>query len=77
MDHGDARLLDDDPDLERHAATRRPDEHLHGWIVCFEHKPVIAQSMHHVLIADTVLAGARIDVHSEKLDPSDSLVNTC
>lgn len=77
MDDGGARVIDDNADLEWRTGSGGPDEHLYGRIIGFEDAPVIPQCMHHVLFADTVLAGACIDVHSENLDPSHGVVNTC
>jgi hypothetical protein len=38
---------------------------------------VVSQCVEHVVIGDTVLAGARLDVHPVRLRTGPRVVNTC
>jgi len=53
----------DDADLQRFTGRGRSDEHRDVGIVGRKASPVVSQCVEHVVIRDTVLAGARLDVH--------------
>jgi hypothetical protein len=57
----------DDTNLQGLAVRGRSDEHGDVGIVGLEASPVVSQCMEHVVIGDTVLAGARLDVHPFRL----------
>ena len=63
MDHRCSIVVGDDGDLQRIGARRRTDEHRDRVVVGLEGSPVMSEGMEHVVIGDTVLAGARLDVH--------------
>jgi hypothetical protein len=77
MDDRDAIGIIDDADLQRLAARGRSDEHRDVGIVGLEASPVVSQCMEHVVIGDTVLAGARLDVHPVRLRIGLRIVNIC
>ncbi len=60
-------IIDDDTNLNRCAVSPWPDEHCHRRVASCEHSPVMSISVQHVVISDTVLAGARLDVHLHTL----------
>jgi hypothetical protein len=63
MYDGHPVVVDDDADLEWRAPSGRPDVHRHVGIIGLEGLPVVAKCMDHVVVVDTVLAGARLDVN--------------
>ena len=65
----------DNTNLQRLTVRRWSDEHRDVGIVGLEASPVVSQGMEHVVIGDTVLAGARLDVHSIRLRIRLSIVN--
>jgi hypothetical protein len=67
----------DDADLHGLAARGGSDEHGDVGIVGLEASPVVSQCMEHVVIGDTVLAGARPDVHPFRLRIGPPVVNIC
>lgn len=67
----------DHTDLQRLAFGRRTDEHRDVGIIGLEASPVMSECMEHVVIGDTVLAGARLDVHDVTLRSEPSIVNIC
>jgi hypothetical protein len=77
MDDRDAVGVIDDADLQRLAGHRGSDEHRDVGIVGLEASPVVSQCMEHVVIGDTVLAGARLDVHPVRLRSRPTIVNIC
>ncbi len=77
MDDRDAIGVIDDADFQRLAARGRPDEHRDVGIVGLEASSVVSQCMEHVVIGDTVLAGARLDVHLVRLRSGHRTVNIC
>ena len=77
MDDYDAVGVIDDADLQGFTARGRSDEHCDVCIVGLEASPVVSQRMEHVVIGDTVLAGARLDVHPVRLRTRLRIVNIC
>ena len=67
----------DDADLQGFSVRRRSNEHRHVRIIGFEASPVVSECMEHVVIGDTVLAGARLDVHPFRLRIETTIVNMC
>jgi hypothetical protein len=63
MDDGGSLVIVNDTHLEWFGGRRRADVHRDGRIVGLERSPVVAYRVQHVDIGDTVLAGARLDVH--------------
>ena len=63
MDDRDAIVVNHDADLERSRRHRRPDEHRHVRVVGLERSPVMSNCVQHVVVGDTVLAGAGFDVY--------------
>ena len=63
MNHSRAVLVGDDPDLQRLSRHRWTDEHRDRKVIGFECSPMMTQCVQHVIVGDTVLAGARLDVH--------------
>lgn len=54
-------------DLQRRRCLGRAYEHRHGRVVRLEGSPVMSYRVQHVLVCDTVLACAGLDVHSQKI----------
>ena len=77
MDDRDAVGVIDDADLQGLTVRGRSDEHRDVGIVGLEASPVVSQCMEHVVVGDTVLAGARLDVHCVRLGTGLTSVNTC
>jgi hypothetical protein len=77
MDDRDAIGIVDNTNLQRLTVRGRSDEHRDVGIVGFEASPVVSQCMKHVVIGDTVLAGARLDVHPVRLRIGQHTVNIC
>jgi len=77
MDHRCSIVVGDDTDLKRICARRRTDEHRDRVIVGLEGLPVMSQGVEHVVVGDTVLAGARLDVHLTSVTTNRTTVNTC
>ena len=75
MDDRDTIGVIDDADLQRLAVRGRSDEHRDVGIVGLEASPVVSQCMEHVVIGDTVLAGACLDVHPVRLRSRIGVVN--
>ena len=67
MDDRDTVSIIDHSDLQRLAGRGRSDEHRDVGIIGVEASPVVSQCMEHVVVRDTVLAGARLDVHPVRL----------
>lgn len=67
----------DNTNLQQLTVRRWSDEHRDVGIVGLEASPVVSQGVEHVVIGDTVLAGARLDVHSVRLRTSAAIVNIC
>jgi hypothetical protein len=67
----------DDTDFQRLTVRRWSDEHRDVGIVSVEASPVVSECVEHVVIGDTVLAGARLDVHLLRLRIRLSTVNIC
>ena len=68
MDDRDASSVIDDADFQRLSIRGRSDEHRDVGIIGLESSPVVSECVEHVVIGDTVLAGARLDVHPVRLD---------
>ena len=64
MDNRDDIGIIDDAELHRLTSRGGSDEHRHVGIVGLEASPVVSQCVEHVVIGDTVLAGAHLDVHT-------------
>jgi hypothetical protein len=77
MDDRNAIGVIDNTDLQRLTLRGRSDEHRDVGIIGFEASPVVSQSMEHVVIGDTVLSGARLDVHFPRLRHAPTTVNMC
>jgi hypothetical protein len=77
MDDRDAIGIIDDADLQGLAVRGRSDEHRDVGIVGLEAAQVVSQCVEHVVIGDTVLAGARLDVHPVRLRIGPRIVNIC
>ncbi len=77
MDDRDAIGVIDDADLQGLAVRGRSDEHRDVGIVGLEASPVVSECMEHVVIGDTVLASARLDVHPVRLRIGLRIVNIC
>ncbi len=77
MDDRNAVGIIDNADLQRLAVRGGSDEHCDVGIVGLEASPVVPQCMEHVVIGDTVLAGARLDVHPVRLRIGLRIVNIC
>ena len=75
MDDCGAIGIIDNANLQRLTVRRRSDEHRDGRIIRLEASPVVSECMEHVVIGDTVLAGARLDVHVVRLCTGLSFVN--
>ncbi len=75
MDDRNAVGVIDNTNLQRLTDRGRSDEHRDVGIVGLEASPVVSQCVEHVVIGDTVLAGARLDVHSVRLRIGPRLVN--
>ena len=67
MDDRNTISVVDHANLQGLAVGSRADEHRDVGVIGLEASPVVSQSMEHVVIGDTVLAGARLDVHSVRL----------
>ncbi len=77
MDDRNAVGIIDNTNLQRSTVRRRSDEHRDVGVVGFEASPVVSQCVEHVVIGDTVLAGARLDVHLLRLRTGARIVNIC
>ena len=77
MDDRDAVGVIDNTDLSRFTVRGRSDEHRDVGIIGLEASPVVSQCMEHVVIGDTVLAGARLDVHSVRPCSGLRIVDIC
>lgn len=64
MNNGKSFIVVGDSNLERLAGSRWADLHRDGRVVGFERPPMVAHGMEHVIVRDTVLAGACFDAHS-------------
>jgi hypothetical protein len=77
VDDRDAIGIVDDADFQRLSVRGRSDEHRDVGIIGLEASPVVSECVKHVVIGDTVLAGARLDVHLVMLRIRLIFVNTC
>ena len=78
MDHGCPLLVFDDADLERFSVRGRSDVHGDGRVVGLKRLPVVSECVEHVVVANIVLAGARLDVdHITILPETGPIVNMC
>lgn len=77
MDDRNAIGVIDHTDLQWLAIGGRSDEHRDVGIVGLEASPVVSECVEHVVIGDTVLAGARLDVHHVRLRTRPPIVNIC
>jgi hypothetical protein len=75
MDDRNAISVIDDADLQRLTVRGRADEHRDVGIIGFEASPVVSQGVEHVVIGDTVLAGARLNVDPFRLRTGLPIVN--
>lgn len=77
MDDCSAIGVVDDADFQRLTVRRWSDEHRDVGIICLEASPVVSECVEHVVFGDTVLAGARLDVHLIRLRIRQPFVNMC
>ena len=77
MDDRNAVGIVDDTDFQRLTVRRWSDEHRDVGIVGLEASPVVSECVEHVVVGDTVLAGARLDVHPPRLRTKRAHVNMC
>ncbi len=77
MDDRFAFVIDNDTNLDRRAIPTWPDVQRHRRVVGCERSPVLSIGVHHVIVSDTVLAGARLDVHLDTLPEWPPNVNIC
>ena len=77
MNDRDAKGIIDDTNLQRITRRGRSDEHRDIGIVGLEAPPMMSECMEHVVIGDTVLAGARLDVRFHSLRRRAARVNMC
>ena len=76
-DDRDAISVIDDTDFQRLSIRGRSNEHRDVGIVGLEASPVVSECVEHVVIGDTVLASARLDVHLFRLRTETATVNIC
>ena len=77
MNDRDAISVIDDTDFQRLQLRGWSNEHRDLGIIGLEASPVVSECMKHVVIGDTVLAGARLDVHLFRLRTKPAVVNVC
>jgi hypothetical protein len=77
MDDRNTNGVIDDTDLQWLAVGGRSDEHRDIGIVGLEASPVVSECVEHVVVGDTVLAGARLAVHHVRLRIGPLIVNIC
>ena len=77
MDDRNAIGIVDDTDFQRLTIRRWSDEHRDVRIISLEASPVVSECMQHVVVGDTVLASARLDVHPPRLRTKRVHVNIC
>ena len=77
MDDRNAVSIIDDTDFQRLSTSGRSNEHRDVGIIGLESSPVVSGCVEHVVIGDTVLAGARLDVHPFRLRIETTIVNMC
>lgn len=77
MDDRNAIGVVDDADLQRVTVGGWPDEHRDVGVIGLEASPVMSKCVEHVVVGDTVLAGARLNVHSVTLRTAPANVNIC
>ena len=63
MNDRDTLIISNHSHFERDSVCRRPDEHGYIRIIGLERSPVMSYCVQHVVVGDTVLAGARLNVH--------------
>ena len=77
MNDRDAIGIIDNTNFQRLTLRGRSDEHRDVGIVGLEASPVVSECVEHVVIGDTVLAGACLDVHLVRLRFQPPDVNMC
>ena len=77
MNDRDAISVIDDTDFQRLSIRGRSNEHRDVRIIGLEASPVVSECMQHVVIGNTVLASARLDVHRFRLRIEIAIVNIC
>lgn len=77
MDDRNTISVVDHANLQRPTVGSWSDEHRYVGIIGLEASPVVSKCMEHVVVGDTVLAGARLDVHLVTLRTAQRNVNTC
>jgi hypothetical protein len=77
MDDRNAIGIIDNANFQWLTVRRRPDEHRDVGIVSVEASPVVSKRVEHVVVGDTVLASARLDVHPFRLRIEPPTVNMC
>ena len=77
MDDGDPIVIVEHSDFEWLGVGRRTDEHSDVCVVGIERSPVVSECMRHVVVGDTVLAGARLNVQWVGLRIFGENVNIC
>jgi hypothetical protein len=66
VDDRNAVIIIHDTDFQRLSVRGRSNEHRDVGIIGLESSPVVSECVEHVVIGDTVLAGARFDVHRSR-----------
>ena len=77
MDDRDAISVIDEADFQRFSIRGRSNEHRDVGIIGRESSPVVSECVEHVVIGNTVLASARLDVHQFRLRIDMTIVNIC
>ena len=75
MNDRDAISVIDDTDFQGLSIRGRSNEHRDVGIIGLEASPVVSECVEHVVIGNTVLASARLDVHQFRLRIEMAIVN--
>ena len=75
MNNRNSICIVDDPDFKWHSIRGWSDEYCDVRIVGLESSPVVSKCVEHVVIGDTVLAGARLNVHLLRIWTRSTAVN--
>ncbi len=76
MDDGRSVLICYHPNLQWSGCCGWSDEHGGRRVVGLERSPMMLKCVQHVLVRDTVLACARLDVHGFTVPADTAIVNT-
>jgi len=77
VDQRGAVLIGHYTDLQRFSTRRWTDEHRDRILPGLESSPVVSKGVKHVVVGNTVLAGARLDVEPQMVTTSRIVVNIC